>query len=370
MVDPRIERFARVLTEFSLPLAPGDYFVIMAPPLAGDLVRAVYRHALRKGAHVDVHGVLPGLREIFFKEASEEQLRFVSPAERFLLEQARHLLSINAPVNLKELSNVPPERVAAANAARAELMRRFMERSATEELRWCSTVFPVPALAQEAGMSLSEYEDFVFEAGFLHLDDPVAAWQEQRRRQERLIEFLSTVRELRFLARDTDLRVGVAGRTWISAHGTHNFPDGEVYTGPVEDQVTGAIRFTYPGIYMGREVTDVRLTFQAGRVVEAKAAAGEDFLRAMLDTDEGARRVGEIALGTNYSITRFVKNTLFDEKIGGTMHLALGASYPETGGTNRSAIHWDLVCDLRDGGEVYADGKLILRNGRFVDGLW
>lgn len=370
MVDPRVERFARVLTEYSLPLGPGDYFVITASPLAGDLVKAVYRYALRKGANVDVQCVLPGLREVFYKEASDEQLRFVTPLERLAIEQANRQLSISAPVNVKELSNVPPQRVSAANAARSDLMRRFMERSATEELRWCTTVFPVPALAQEAGMSLSEYEDFVFEAGLLHLDDPVAAWQEQRRRQDRLTAFLSTVRELRFVAKGTDLRVGVAGRTWINAHGTHNFPDGEVYTGPVEDQVSGTIRFTYPGIYMGREVTDVRLTFEAGRVVEASAATGEDLLKAMLDTDEGARRVGEIALGTNYSITKFVKNTLFDEKIGGTMHLALGASYPETGGTNRSAIHWDLVCDLREGGEIYADGKLISRNGRFVDGLW
>lgn len=369
-MDPRVERLARVLTEFSLPLAPGDYFVISATPLAGDLVKAVYRHALRKGAHVDVQVGLPGLREIFFQEASEAQLRFVSPLQRLVLEQADRLLSIDAPVNVKELSGVAPERLATASAARAELMRRFMERSATGELRWCATLFPVPALAQEAGMSLSDFEDFVFEAGFLHLDDPVAAWREQERRQRRLIDFLSTVRELRFVARDTDLRVGVAGRTWISAHGTHNFPDGEVYTAPVEDQVVGTIRFTYPGIHMGREVTDVRLTFEAGRVVEARAATGEDLLKAMLETDEGACRVGEVALGTNYSITRFVKNTLFDEKIGGTMHLALGASYPETGGTNRSAIHWDLVCDLREGGEVYADGKLILRDGRFLDGLW
>lgn len=369
-MDPRVERFARVLTDFSLPLAPGDYFVIIASPLAGDLVKAVYRYALRKGAHVDVQAMLPDLRTIFFKEASDEQLRFVSPIQRLVYEQANRMLSINAPVNVKEMTGVPPERISTANAARSELMRLFMERSASEELRWCTTVFPVPALAQEAGMSLSDYEDFVYEAGFLHLDDPVAAWREQERRQNRLVEFLSGVRELRFVARDTDLRVGVAGRKWISAHGTHNFPDGEVYTGPVEDQVSGTIRFTYPAIYMGREVTDVRLTFEAGRVVEARAATGEDLLKAMLDTDEGARRVGEIALGTNYSITRFTKDTLFDEKIGGTMHLALGASYPETGGTNRSAIHWDIVCDLRDGGEVYADGKLILRDGRFLDGLW
>lgn len=216
-------------------------------------------------------------------------------------------------------------------------------------------------------MSLTEYEDFVYGAGLLNEPDPVAAWRGVRARQARLIDRLSVVRQVRIVAPGTDLTVGVAGRTWINADGAKNFPDGEVFTGPVEDSAEGYISFSFPAVHLGREVEGIRLEFAQGKVVKATATKGQDLLASLLDMDAGARYLGEFAFGTNEGIQRYTRNTLFDEKIGGTMHLAVGASYPDTGGTNQSALHWDIVCDLRHGGEVYADGALIARDGQFLD---
>jgi aminopeptidase len=216
-------------------------------------------------------------------------------------------------------------------------------------------------------MSLPEFEDFVYAAGFLDADDPVAAWKDFEQRLERVGSFLESVSELRVVAEDTDLRIGVGGRRWIRSRGRENFPDGEIFTGPVETSVEGTIRFTYPAIFQGREVDDVRLRFVGGEVVEASASRGEDLLREMIAVDEGARRAGEFAFGLNEAVTAFTREILFDEKIGGTVHLALGTAYPETGSTNRSALHWDLICDLRNGGEVYADGELAYRDGAFLN---
>jgi aminopeptidase len=218
-------------------------------------------------------------------------------------------------------------------------------------------------------MSLAEYESFVYGAGFLDDDDPVARWREFADRLARTTGFLASKRELRIVAEDTDLTLAVDGRTWIASSGQENFPDGEVFTGPVETSVEGTIRFTYPAVFQSREVDDVRLRFERGEVVEATAARGQDFLEKMIGMDEGARRVGEFAFGLNDAVTAFTRNILFDEKIGGTVHLALGTAYPETGGVNRSGLHWDMICDLRSGSEVYADGELVYRDGRFLDGV-
>ena len=220
-------------------------------------------------------------------------------------------------------------------------------------------------------MSLANYEHFVFQAGLLHLDDPAAAWGEISRRQQRMTDYLNGIREIHFTTpQGTDLTLAVAGRRWINCDGHENFPDGEVFTGPIEDATQGVVCYSFPAVHGGREVDGIRLTFRNGRVVDASATKGEEFLLAMLDQDNGSRILGEIALGTNYSIQQYTKNTLFDEKIGGTFHAALGTAYPETGGTNESALHWDMVCDLRQGGQVWADGTLINENGQFVDPHW
>jgi aminopeptidase len=238
-------------------------------------------------------------------------------------------------------------------------------------LRWVSSPYPCQAAAQDADLSVGEYEDFVFGAGLLNHADPASAWQAVSQCQARLVSFLHTVRELRYITpRGTDLRVGVAGRTWINCDGHENFPDGEVFTGPVEDATEGTVCFDFPSLRGGREVEGVRMRFRAGRVVEASARKGEEFLLSMLDQDAGARVLGEVALGCNYAITRATRNTLFDEKIGGTFHVALGAAYPESGGKNQSALHWDMVCDLRQGGRVEGDGKVFSIDGRFLQGDW
>jgi aminopeptidase len=368
MADPRVERLAAVLVRYSLALQPGQLLRINAPVAAAELVRAVAREATVAGAHILPRITVDGLDEIALRLGSDEQLSFVSPLALQEIDTIDATLTIWADSNTKALSSVDPRKAALQQQARRPILQRFLERSAAGDLNWCGTLFPTQAHAQDAEMSLTEYEDFVYGAGLLNEPDPVAAWRAVRERQARLVDRLSVVRQIRVVAPGTDLTVGVAGRTWINADGTKNFPDGEVFTGPVEDSAEGHITFTYPAVHLGREVEGIRLEFAQGKVINATATKGQELLTSLLDMDAGARFLGEFAFGTNPGIQRYTRNTLFDEKIGGTMHLALGASYPDTGGTNQSALHWDIVCDLRDGGEVYADGVLIARDGRFLNG--
>lgn len=366
MTDPRVAKLAKVLVHYSLRIRPGDLFRINGPALAAPLIREVYREALGAGAYPFVRVTVDGLEEIYLKTAAEDQLRYVSDLQRAELEQITASLGIWGAWNTRQLTQVDPKRIALRREATRELGRRFMERAAAGELRWCGTQYPTQAEAQDAEMSLAEYEEFVFGAGMLDREDPVAAWEEVKTTQERIASFLGTCKTLAVRGPDIDLELSVAGRTWINAAGDKNFPDGEVFTGPVEDSVHGRVRFSFPAIYDGREVHDVELHFEQGKVTQARAAKGQEFLQAMLETDAGARYLGEFAFGTNYSITRFTRNILFDEKIGGTLHMALGSGYPETGSTNVSGLHWDLICDLRNGAEVVADGQVIYRDGRFM----
>src|SRR5687768_12006008 len=254
-----------------------------------------------------------------------------------------------------------------AEAARRPLRELFLNRFAEGKLKWVGTQFPTHSAAQDAEMSLAEYEDFVFRAGLLHEADSVAAWKKLGERQQRLVDFLNGKRDYRVVsANGTDVRMSVAGMMWINCDGHENFPDGEVFTGPVVDSVNGRIHFSFPAVHHGREVQDVRLTFKDGKVVDASASKGREFLFSMLDTDAGSRFLGECAIGTNYDITRYTRNTLFDEKIGGTVHFALGAGYPETGNKNESGLHWDMVVDLRNGGTIEIDGIKVNENGRFT----
>lgn len=366
MADPRVEKLAQVLVHYSLELRAGQLMRLNAPVAAADLIRAVYREAIRTGAHVLPRITLDGLDEIFLKVANDEQLGYLSPLMVQEVEQIDATLTIWADSNTKALSGVEPTRLAISQKTRQPLLRTFMQRAAAGQLQWCGTLFPTQAHAQDAEMSLTDYEDFVYGAGHLNDDDPVAAWRSVHRYQAGLVERLRTKSELRLVAPDTDLTLSVAGRTWINADGKKNFPDGEVFTGPIEESVNGHISFTYPAVHLGREVEGIRLEFSAGRVVNATARKGGEVLNSLLETDAGARYLGEFAFGTNTDIQRFSRNTLFDEKIGGTVHLAVGAGYPDTGSRNQSGLHWDMVCDLRQGGEVYADGELIYRDGAFI----
>jgi aminopeptidase len=366
MHDVRIDRLAQVLVNYSLAAESNQLFRIVAPMAAAPLVRAVYREAMCAGTNPLMRLTLDGLDEIFYKHANDNQLTYVPQLARDEIETVDLHLSILADENPRALSGVDSKLVAKRRAAMSPISKRMMERSAEGSFRWCLTLFPTAAQAQEADMSLSDYADFVFAAGKLDHEDPVAAWQAQRAEQERIIDRLKVANQIRIVGPGTDLTYAVAGRTWVNCAGDRNFPDGEVFTGPEEQKTNGFITYSFPAIYMGREVSGIRLEFVDGKVVKATADKGEDLLHSLLDMDEGARRLGEVAFGTNYGIQRFSRNILFDEKIGGTVHLALGAAYPETGCTNQSALHWDMICDLRSGGEVFADGAIIHKDGKFV----
>jgi aminopeptidase len=310
--------------------------------------------------------VTPELSELLLTAGSEEQLEWLTPGEVEDIEQADVWIVVEAPSNTKELTAVDPERQARRQRARLPLRERYLDRALAGELRWVLTAFPTNAAAQDAEMSLAEYEDFLYGAALLDADDPAARWREFSTELHRVVEFLSGKEELRFVAERTDVTFAIGDRAWIPADGHENFPDGEVFTAPLDESAEGVIAFTYPAVFEGRQVDDVRLRFRGGEVVEATATRGESFLQEMVGLDDGARRVGELAFGLNDAVKVFTRNILFDEKIGGTMHLALGSAYPECGGTNRSALHWDMICDLRSGSEVYADGELVYRDGRFL----
>ena len=365
MADPRVEGVARILVDYSVNVQPGEFVQIRGAPQGAPLILAVYQRVLERGGHPWLLLGLDGATEVFFKHASEEQLDFVPDVARQLVEDIAANISIWTETNTKALTNVDPAKQSRVQAARRSLRERFMERKANKELKWTATVYPTQAFAQDAEMSLREFEDFVYGAALVDEPDPIAAWQVVSREQQRLIDWLADKREVRLLGPDTDLTLSIEGRSWVNCDGHENFPDGEVFTGPVEDSANGHVRFTYPACLSGREVEDVRLWFENGKVVQATAAKNEEFLLVMLDTDEGARYLGEFAFGTNPGVQRFTKNILFDEKIGGTVHMAVGTGFPETGSKNRSAIHWDMICDLRQGGEVWVDGLLFAKDGEF-----
>jgi aminopeptidase len=352
--------FARLLCGYCLEAAPGQQVVVRSTTLAAPLLLAVQRELLEREAWPLLRVELPGADEAFWAAARERHLDGFPPAELAEAEGTDASLGIQAPANTRALAGVDPARMARAARARAPVREAALRR------RWCLTLWPTAAGAQQAGMGTADFAAFVRRALFLDRDDPPGAWAELRDFQARLIERLERARELRIEADGTDLTLAVHGRTWVNSDGRRNMPSGEVFTGPHEDSAEGRVRFTVPSSPRGVEVAGVELELREGRVVSARAERGEGYLRAALDTDEGARRIGERGIGANFGIERAVGAILFDEKIGGTVHLALGRSYPETGGVNESALHWDLICDLRPGGRLSADGETVMENGAFV----
>jgi aminopeptidase len=368
MYDPRYRRLADVLVNYSTEVKRGDVVLISGSPISLPLIVDIYRQVLAAGGHPLLNIQSEECKGVLLREANDDQLSFVDPIAQFQVETIDVLIATWGQENTKAFSQIDPQRQAKVSQARRKYIETYLGRAAQGELRWVGTQFPCQAAAQDAEMSLADYEAFVFCAALLHLDDPAAGWRELSQRQQRLADLLNSKRELRFVTpQGTNLTVGVDGRRWINCDGHENFPDGEVFTGPVEDATEGTVCYSFPAVEGGREVDGIRLTFRQGRVVEATADKGASFLHAMLDQDEGSRTLGEIAIGTNYAIQQYTKNTLFDEKIGGTFHAALGAAYPETGGKNQSGLHWDMVCDLRHGGQIFADGTLISENGQFLD---
>jgi aminopeptidase len=366
--DPRLARLATLLVDYSLGLREGEVLRINSTDAAAPLILELHSVAIARGAHAYANVALEGLAEILVAEGSKEQREFVSDLAFREVDRLDAELTIWCEANTKSFSRADPEARGQVYAAERSLVNRRWERIGRGEMRWVGTLMPTNAHAQDAEMSLREYEDFVFRA--CHVageEDPVAHWRTVADElAARAAEFADT-REIRIVGPDTDLRLGVAGRTWQPSSGTYNMPDGEVFTSPVETETEGEIRFTLPAVFYGREVEDIRLRFEGGRVVDADARSGADYLRTLLDTDEGSRVLGEFAFGLNYEIDRWTRNILFDEKIGGTVHLALGSGFDDCGSKNESALHWDIICDLREEGEIYADGQLVWRAGSFLE---
>ncbi len=356
------------MINYSLDIQPGETLAITTSPLASDLSLAAYKEAVLAGAHVQLYAQLPGSREIFMNYANEEQLNYVSPMLRMVIEEFDAMLQIGAVSNTRSMAGVDPERLGHLQKTQAELSKIMMKRIGNGEFKWSYTVYPTNASAQEADMSLSDYEEFVYSAGLLHLDDPVAAWKAEAERQGKLISWLDGKEQVTLKGSNIDLQLSIKGRRFKEAAGKYNFPDGEIYTSPVETSANGWVRFGYPAIYAGQEVEDIELWFENGKVVKEQAQKGQELLKTLLETDEGGRALGELGIGTNYGIPRFTKNILCDEKLGGTIHLAIGAGFPEVGGENQSGLHWDMLCDMAES-EIHVDGELFYKDGKFVDGL-
>ena len=365
MADPRIEKLAKVLVHYSLGLQAGQQVQIRTHPIAEELTLAVYEEVIKAGAFPFVSVTLPGLDEIFFKYANDAQLDYVSPVRKLINETFDAALALWTEHNTHALSGIDPSRMARTQKASAPLSKLFMERAARKELNWCLTAYPSQAMAQDADMGLLDYREFVFGAGMLNEPDPVAFWKAEGERQQKLVAWLKGRDRAVLKGESIDLTLSIKDRVFIPCDGRVNFPDGEIFTGPVEDSVNGWVRFKYPAIEYGQEVTDIELWFENGKVVKEKASKNQDLLTAMLETDPGARYVGEWGIGTNYGIQRFTKNMLFDEKIGGTFHFAVGAGYPESGSKNDSGIHWDMLCDMHQS-EVHVDGELFYKDGKPV----
>lgn len=369
MSDPRLEKLARLLVEYCVAVEPGDKVIIICGYPGRPLVEQTYREVIRAGGHPLVSIQDESFQEIMLKEGNDDQLQHVPEPVRLIQESYDCRIAIRGSENTRVLSGVDPEHSRMMQFAYRELMEISMRRSASGELRWVGTQYPTQASAQEADMSLTDYEDFVYSACLVDRDNPIEEWRRVSGRQEKLVELLKGRSTVRLKGADIDLRLSIAGRRFINSDGRRNMPSGEIFTGPVESSAQGWVRFTYPAITAGREVAGIELTFEDGKVVKATAEKNEDFLQTMLNTDDGARYLGEFAIGTNWGIQRFTKSILFDEKIGGTVHMALGSGYPETGSLNKSSIHWDMICDMRKDGRIWVDDELFFEKGHFVDEL-
>jgi aminopeptidase len=365
-MDIRDQKLAQLITEYSVNVQPGDKVVIRGGVPAEPLIKELYKAVLAAGGHPILWTELPWESEILLGSGTEEQYTYIhKPIEEFYAHYDR-LIRVLAEDNTKNLNGVDSDVYTRFTQSRAPLMNTYMDRTAKGELRWALTLYPTNAYAQDADMSLDDYADFVYRACMPDQNDPVGYWRGVSERQERIIKWLKGKKNVHLLGKGTDLRLSIEGRNFINCDCRLNIPDGEIFTGPVEDSMEGHVTFSYPTIYHGREVTGVQLDFKKGRVVKASAEKNEEFLLKTIDVDEGGRGVGEFAIGTNEGIQQFTRQILFDEKIGGSFHMALGKGYPESGSVAQSAIHWDMICDLRDGGQIWVDDQLLYENGKFV----
>ena len=367
MFNPLIKKYADVLVNYSTKVSKGDLAIIYARGYeAQPLIKEIYKACLLNGANPIVRTSMDELAETFIKFANDEQLSYIDEMSKLEVEKADVMIFIGAPNNVKNMANADPKKLAKRSKATHPILSRRLERSAKNQMRWVIADYPTNALAQEASMSLEEYSEFLINSCYLDLDNPVKKWEEIDKEQKRIAEILNKTSKIRFVGERTDVTFSTAGRKWVPCSGNMNFPDGEIFTSPVEDSANGTIYFDFPQNYHGSCAKEVFIELKDGKVVEAKAEFGNEFLQSMLNTDQGAKFVGEIAIGTNERIQNVTGNILFDEKIGGSIHVAFGASYPEAGGKNQSGLHWDMIKNMKNSGKIYADDKLIYENGKFI----
>ena len=371
MSDPRVQKFAKILVEHSARIMSGDRVLIEGTTAAEPLVRELYIQILEKGGHphpmVSFPGMVPFIQDdLYLTYAKDSQLDFVPTFYKLAYDQFESRIRVHSATNTRATTRIDPVKAQRRGKATSVITESQMRRGAENAFKWVTTLYPTDAYAQDAGMSLKEYEDFVFNAVHAHEDDPIAYWNSTAAGQQKAIDFLANKNQIVMRGPNVDLTLSIKGRRFMNSTGIFNMPDGEIFTGPVEDSVNGWVKFTYPAIYQGVAVEGAELTFVRGRVEQARAEKNQDYLIKMLESDSGSRFLGEYAIGTNFDIDKFTGNILFDEKIGGTFHMALGAGYPETGSHNKSAIHWDMICDLRTDSEILVDGELFYRNGEFV----
>jgi aminopeptidase len=368
LTDIRFQKFAQLLIDYSVQVKPGERVAITAGLEAVPLVQELFGLTLERGGYPHVLLDIPDQDELLFAHASDEQLDFLPTFHETAFEQFEVLIKLRSETNTRALTQVDRARLARRNKTLSALLAAQMQRGATGALRWMSTLFPTQAYAMEAEMGFAAYQDFFFRACYAdpQTADPVARWRQVQALQQRYIDRIEGHDRIELRGPNVDLRLSIQGRKFVNASGQHNLPDGEIYTGPVENSAEGWVRFTYPAVYQGQVVSGIELTFSGGKVVKASAERNQDLLLRNLDSDSGARYLGEFAIGTNYQVDQFTRNILLDEKIGGSFHIALGAGYPETGSLNRSAIHWDMICDLRQDSEICLDNEVIYRNGQFT----
>jgi len=365
MADIRIERLAELLVRYCTNVQPKDWVLVRGSVETLPLLEQVVKAVAIAGGNPTLQLESNELQEMLLHHAGMDQLNWVAPYEEMMADQVDVRIVVQGSNNTRTFTNAEPQRLRAYQQARRKYQSTYMRRSAAGDHRWVGTLFPCPAYAQEADMSLREYEDFVYSATYADQADPVACWQQIHDMQQRLIDWLAGKERVVVRGPNVDLTLSIKDRSWINSDGKRNMPSGEIFTGPVEDSINGWVRFTYPAIRDGLAVEGVELEIKEGKVVNARADKNEAYLIGQLDTDAGARYFGEFAVGTNYQIQRFTKNILYDEKIGGTMHMAVGAGYPETGSKNHSLIHWDFICDMRQESEIIIDGELFYKDGQF-----
>ena len=372
MSDVRMENLAKVLVQYSTSVQPGDRIAILAQPVAMPLIEQVYSEILNAGGFP--YYLVGGMRTrvetdrlayLLFTKGNDEQIQHVHEFEKKIHEEFEGMIILYSQDNTRALSNVPPNKQSDRAKAFTDVTKIYQARSASGDFKWVISMYPTRAYAQDAEMSLLEFEEYVYRTTFADTDDAVGAWNVIHDEQQQLVEWLKDKKHLEVKGPNVDLKLSIEGRSFINSDGHKNMPSGEIYTSPVENSTEGWVRFTYPAVRDSREVEGIELYFEEGKVTKATATKNEEYLTSMLDTDEGARYLGEFAIGTNKRINRFIKSILFDEKIGGTIHMAVGYGFLEAGSKNESAIHWDMICDMRDGGQIHVDGDLFYDSGEF-----